>query len=137
MKLAIIGSRAYTNRNRVEHTINKYVERYGVENLEIISGGCPNGGDFLAKDIALSKNLKYIEFPPIHSKYNCYCIHPPEEYNQPYHVSNFFSRNTQIAEYCEHLAAFVVDGVKANGTMDTVAKATKLNKIIFLWEDKK
>lgn len=136
MKLAIVGSRAYKNEKKVRVLLEKYNGFYGAGNVEIISGGCPDGGDAIAKKIAIEMGLKYVEFPPIHSKYNFYCVNPPDQYNKPYHVSNFFTRNSQIAEYCDHLAAFVVCGVKANGTMDTFNKATKLKKRCFLFEDK-
>lgn len=133
IKLAIVGSRAYTNEERIKKVILKYVARY--KDVVIISGGCPNGADYLAKKIALELGLKYIEFPPQHSKHNQYCINSPECYNKIYHVSNYFTRNAQIAEYCEHLLAFVVKGVKSNGTMDTFTKAKNLGKIVVKIED--
>ena len=137
MKLAIVGSRAYNNCAKIRIFIEKYVGFYGAANLEIISGGCPHGADAIAKKLALEMGLKYIEFPPIHSKHNSYCVNPPESYNKPYHVSNYFARNSEIAQYCEHLVAFIVEGIKASGTMDTFGKATKLKKHCFLFEDKK
>lgn len=133
--LGVVGSRAYKNRERVCKVISHYIERYGAENLVIVSGGCPNGGDALAKDVALSLGLCYQEFPPKHSRHNEYCVNPPDQYNKAYHVSNFFERNTQIAEYCDHLVAFVVKGVKANGTMDTATKAKNFNKKVVILED--
>lgn len=136
MKLGIVGSRSYTNSSRIKAIIEKYIEKYGAENLSIVSGGCPDGADSLVKNLALDMGLDYKEFPPIHSKHNSYCILPPENYNKPYHVGNFFTRNGQIAEFVEHLLAFVVHGIKANGTMDTVKKATKLGKQVLVLEDK-
>lgn len=136
MKLAIIGSREYKNENKVKILLTRFNERYGDE-LTIVSGGCPTGGDFLAKQVALEMGLHYVEFPPIHAKHNCYCILPASDYNKSYHVSNFFTRNTQIAEYCDYLAAFIVQGIKANGTMDTFSKANRLGKKCFKYEDKK
>jgi len=136
MLLGIVGSRAYRNSSRIKAVIEKYIEKFGAENLSIVSGGCPDGADFLAKNLALDMGLDYKEFPPAHSKHNSYCVLPPENYNKPYHVSNFFVRNGQIAEYVEHLLAFVVHGVKANGTMDTVKKATQLGKKVLVLEDK-
>jgi hypothetical protein len=136
MNLAIVGSRSYTNEKRVRVLLQRYVERFGA-NLTVVSGGCPDGGDFLAKKVALDMGLEYKEFPPIHAKYNCYCVQPAENYGKPYNVSNFFVRNTQIAEFCDHAVGFVVEGVKANGTLDTINKATKLGKTTLVFEDKK
>lgn len=135
MKLAIVGSREYKNEKKVTILLTRFRDRYG-DKLIVISGGCPTGGDFLARKVALELGLQYVEFPPKHSSHNCYCILPAEEYNKPYHVSNFFTRNTQIAEFCDYLVAFVVHGIKANGTMDTFRKAEKLGKKCFLYEDK-
>lgn len=133
--LGVVGSRAYSNRDRVLKVISRYIERYGAENLVVVSGGCPNGGDAMAKDVALSLGLYYSEFPPKHARHNEYCVNPPDEYNKPYNVRNFFERNTQIAEYCDHVVAFIVKGVKANGTMDTIAKAKHFNKKVVVLED--
>jgi predicted Rossmann fold nucleotide-binding protein DprA/Smf involved in DNA uptake len=136
MKLAIVGSREYKNENKIRKFLELVNARYG-DKLVVVSGGCPNGADFLAKKVALDMELQYVEFPPIHSGHNCYCILPAENYNKPYKVSNFFTRNTQIAEFCDYLAAFVVHGIKANGTMDTATKAKKMGKRVFIYKDGK
>jgi predicted Rossmann fold nucleotide-binding protein DprA/Smf involved in DNA uptake len=136
MKVGIVGSRSYNNSGRIRAVIEKYVGKYGAENLSIVSGGCPDGADALAKNLALEMGLDYQEFPPAHSKHNSYCVLPPENYNKPYQVGNFFKRNGQIAEYVDHLIAFVVHGIKANGTMDTVRRANKFDKQVLVLEDK-
>jgi predicted Rossmann-fold nucleotide-binding protein len=134
MRLGIVGSRSYTNENKIKATVSYYVENCG-DKVTVVSGGCPDGADYLAKKVALDMGLEYVEFPPVHAKHNKYCVLPPEEYGKPYHVSNFFARNTKIPEYCDHLVAFVIKGIKANGTMDTFNKAKKAGKIVFLVED--
>lgn len=134
MKLGIVGSREFTNENKVKVLLKCYIKQFGVDNLVIVSGGCPNGADFVAKKVALEMGLNYVEFPPVHFHHNEHCVNPPECYNKPYHVSNFFTRNTQIAEFCDHLVAFTVKGIKANGTMDTFGKAKKLGKKVILHE---
>jgi predicted Rossmann-fold nucleotide-binding protein len=134
MKLAVVGSRSYTNEKKIKRLLELYRERYG-DALIVVSGGCPDGADALAKKVALEMGIQYAEFPPKHRCHNMYCINPPEEYAKPYHVSNFFARNTQIAEYCEHLAAFTLKGVRCNGTMDTFGKAEKMGKKCSIYED--
>ncbi len=134
MKLAIVGSRHFTNEKKVKRLLELYRDRYG-EELIAVSGGCPDGADALAKKVALEMGIKYVEFPPRHRCHNEYCVTPPEDYGKPYHVSNYFARNTQIAEYCEHLAAFTLKGVKCNGTMDTYSKAELRDKKVFLFEE--
>lgn len=133
MKLGIIGSRAYKNKARIRKIVDFYINQY--KDITIVSGGCPDGGDALAKSVAIEMGVKYEEFPPKHASHNQYCILPVENYGKSFHVGNFFERNTLIAENCDHLIAFIVKGVKANGTMDTVGKARKLDKKVFVFED--
>ncbi len=135
MKLAIVGSRQYTNERKISFLLDRYKSQYG-DDLIVVSGGCPDGADFLGKKLALEKGIRYVEFPPRHRPHNCYCIEPESEYSKPYHVSNFFARNTQIAEYCDHLAAFTLDGVRCNGTMDTFGKADRAGKVTLHIKDK-
>lgn len=135
MIVGIVGSREYKNEKRVRAVIGKYIEKYGV-NLIIVSGGCPDGADALAKKLALEMSVEYKEFPPAHFGHNAYCVLPAEHYNRRYYVENYFKRNTQIAEYCEHLIAFRIENVKASGTMDTVRKARSLKRQVLVLEDK-
>jgi predicted Rossmann fold nucleotide-binding protein DprA/Smf involved in DNA uptake len=134
MKLAIIGSRDYKNLERINKILQKYIEKYK-DDLIVVSGGCPRGADHLGKQLALELGLKYQEFPPIHARYNEYCVLPASNYGKFYHVNNFFNRNGQIAKYCDHILAFIVEGVKASGTMDTVRKAKKNGKFVLVFED--
>lgn len=135
MRLGIVGSRGYTNRERIKTIVERYVTQYGAGNLIIVSGGCPKGADFLGKQIALELGLLYEEHAPRHAKYNQYCVQPPESYNKPYNIGHYFERNGEIAQSCDHLVAFIIKDVKCNGTMDTVTKAYKLKKHVFLFED--
>ena len=44
MKVAIVGSREYTNKRRIQEFIHKLKERWG-NDLEIVSGGQKDGAD--------------------------------------------------------------------------------------------
>ena len=44
MKIAIVGSRGYTNKRKIKDFIFKLKEKVG-ENLEIVSGGQKDGAD--------------------------------------------------------------------------------------------
>ena len=72
--------------------------------------------------------MKYVEFPPRHYQYNQHCILDRNDYGKSYHVVNFFDRNKQIAEYSDYIVAFIPEGYKSNGTLDTISHAEKLNK---------
>jgi predicted Rossmann fold nucleotide-binding protein DprA/Smf involved in DNA uptake len=106
MKVAIIGSRSYTNSRKVKEFIHKLKENFNDE-LEIVSG----------------------EFPPQHYSHNMHCVRPNYEYGKKYYVSNYFKRNKQIAEYSDRIVAFVSNPNKiTSGTLSTLQYAEKMNK---------
>ena len=73
MKVAIVGSRRYTNKKRIQEFIFKLRDKYG-DKLEIVSGGQKEGADGYAKKYALEFDVKYSEFPPVHYSYNQHCV---------------------------------------------------------------
>ena len=129
MKVAIVGSRQYTNKRRIQEFIFKLKEKYG-DKLEIVSGGQKQGADGYAKKFALELDMKYVEFPPAHYNWNMHCKLPATKYNKPYYVTNYFKRNKQIAEYSDIIVAFIPDGVESKGTMNTISHAERLKKMI-------
>lgn len=126
-KIAIVGSRRYTNKLKIKEFIFKLKEQFG-DDVEIVSGGCKYGADKYAKQYALEFNLKYVEFPPAHESHNLYCIKEPWHYKKQYNVGNYFARNKEIAEYAEYVVGFIPKNVESNGTMSTIKHAIKLNK---------
>jgi len=128
IKVGIVGSRVYTNKNKVKDLIFKIKEKHG-ENVEIVSGGQREGVDGFAKKFALEFGMNYVEFPPVHYRWNMHCKLPASQYDRPYYVSNYFKRNKQIAEYSDMVIAFIPDGVESRGTMSTVEYAIKEKKL--------
>ena len=106
MKLAIIGSRSITKID-----IKKYIPN-GV--TEIVSGGA-NGVDALAKEYAISNNIKYTEFLPDYARY---------KKGAP------LKRNQLIAEYSD--ACLVFWNGKSKGTKYTFELFQSLNKETYL-----
>ena len=131
INIGIVGSRKYSNYSKVEEVVNKCIEKYGAENMCIKSGGAI-GADTIGKLVALNKKIKYVEYNPAHEKWNEYSGKPEEFYGKSYNVSNYFERNSFIAEDCAILFAFIPQGHQSNGTMDTVNKVKKLNKPYFI-----
>jgi hypothetical protein len=101
--------------------------------LVVVSGGCPTGADHWAKEVALEEGVGYLEFAPAHHVHNPYCAKPASEYNRPYDVRNFFARNSEIAQYCDHVLGFVVPKVRHRGTSDTLSKAMDLGRMTFVY----
>ena len=127
MKIAIVGSRGYTNRKKIKDFVFKLKEKFGDE-LEIVSGGQKDGADGYAKKFSLEFDIRYVEFPPQHYSHNIHCVKESFNYGKPYAVWNYFKRNKEIVEYSDKIVAFIPDGVKSNGTMNTIEHAEKLNK---------
>jgi predicted Rossmann fold nucleotide-binding protein DprA/Smf involved in DNA uptake len=127
MRVAIVGSRQYTNKRRIQEFIFKLKEKYG-EELEIVSGGQKQGADGYAKKYALEFDTKYSEFPPAHYAYNQHCVLESYKYGKRYAVWNYHNRNKQIAEYSDKIVAFIPKGKISNGTMSTIKEAKKNQK---------
>ena len=110
MKLAVIGTKKFTDFNFISSTLKK------IANIElIISGGAP-GTDTLARQYAIQNKIKFLEFPPEYKKFG----------DKAKHI-----RDKLIAEECDELIAFwdgECEGTKY--TMDYVKQLGKFVKII-------
>ena len=131
MKVGIVGSRRYTNKNKIKDFIYELKEVFD-DKVEIVSGGCKFGADKYAKKFALEFDMKYVEFPPSHESYNMHCILPKFKYGKPYAVWHFFERNKEIAKYSDKIIAFIPEGIKSNGTMNTIEHAQKMKKKVII-----
>jgi len=127
MRVALIGSREYTNRRKIKKFIFKMKERFG-DKLEIVSGGQKQGADGYAKKISLEFDIKYAEFPPSHYQYNQHCVEGSFNYGKKYAVWNYHKRNKQIVEYSDVVVAFIPEGHESKGTLNTLEVAEKLEK---------
>jgi len=131
MKVGIVGSRKYTNKNNIRDFVFRLKEELG-DDVEIVSGGCKYGADKYAKKYALEFDMKYVEFPASHESYNIHCILPKYKYGKPYATWHYFERNKEIAKYSDKIIAFIPDGIKSNGTMNTIEHAQKMKKKVVI-----
>ena len=127
MKVAIVGSRKYTNKKRIQEFIYKLKEKWGNE-LEIVSGGQKDGADGYAKKYALEFDVKYSEFPPAHYQYNQHCILESYNYGKPYAVWHYHNRNKEIVNHSDVITAFIPKGITSKGTNSTLKEAQKKDK---------
>ena len=127
MKVAIVGSRQYTNKRRIQEFIFKLKEKYGDE-LEIVSGGQKKGADGYAKKYAIEFDVKYSEFPPRHYQYNQHCVCESFKYGRPYAAWHYHDRNKEIAEYTDVMAAFIPKDTTSKGTESALKQAIKKEK---------
>lgn len=127
MRIGIVGSRKYTNSTKIKEFIWKLKEKFG-DQLTIVSGGQPLGADGYAAHWAKHFEIKYAEFPPRHYQWNRFCIKHPGWYNQPYRVTHFFKRNSEVVEYSHKMVFFIPNGIEieeSSGSFDTYKKAKK------------
>ncbi len=127
MKVAIIGSRKYTNKKRIQEFVFKLKEKYK-EKLEIVSGGQRDGADGYAKKYALEFDLNYSEFPPAHYQYNQHCVLESFNYGKPYAVWHYHSRNKDLVEYSDVVVAFIPKNIISKGTESALKEAKKKEK---------
>ena len=130
-KVGIVGARIYTNKLKVKEFVYNLKEKFG-DDVEIVSGGQLKGADGYAKKFALEFDMKYVEFPAVHEPYNMHCILPKYKYGKPYAVWHFFERNKDIAKYSDKIVAFIPEGIKSNGTMNTIEHAQKMEKKVII-----
>lgn len=110
MKIAIIGSRSFSNYELFCETINNYLIENDLTVKCVVSGGA-KGADALSEKFAIDNGLEMMVFRPDWKKYG---------------RTAGIIRNTQIIENSDIVFAFW-DG-KSSGTKDSVAKAEKLGK---------
>jgi predicted Rossmann fold nucleotide-binding protein DprA/Smf involved in DNA uptake len=127
MRVGLVGSRRWTNRKKIKDFIFKLEQEHGTDTI-IVSGGCKDGADAMAKKYALELGLQYEEYPPFHEVHNLYCKLPESCYGKQYHVKNYFARNKLIAKNSDFVVGFIPEGHTSNGTMSTIKYAEKFGK---------
>lgn len=122
MKVAVIGSRIFTNYKLMENKLDKLHQLRPI--TEIVSGGA-TGADELSEVWAELNDIPTKIFLP-----NWDDISAPDavvknnRWGKPYDSKAGFRRNAKIAEYADIIVAFW-DG-KSHGTEDTLRKAQNL-----------
>lgn len=111
MKVAVVGSREYTNKEKVKDLIFELKKKFG-EELVIISGEQAHGADKLAKMCALELNVTYQCFPPAHYQWNSFCVKQPFYYGRPFQLKNYHIRNSEIVKYSDVVIIFIPPGTK-------------------------
>ncbi len=116
MFIGITGSRKMLDRTRVESIINAIPGH-----CVIVSGGC-RGVDSWAIEKAKNNGLKTIIHLPDLS-----ACHRKYEYAKAYHA-----RNQKIIDDCSIIIAFPATMPPTGGTVDTIKRAKKSGKHIFI-----
>ena len=121
--VGIVGSRCRDSESdlqEVRHALIKVLEQNPGKTIDLVSGGCPEGGDRFAEILATELSL------PIH-------IHYPDKSKLPEKPKRWdfatinYARNTLIARDADILIACVASDRKG-GTEDTIKKYMKMGK---------
>ena len=81
-----------------------------------------------AKEFKKIQQEQYEEYPPAHQPHNLYCSLPANRYGKEYSIKHFFVRNKIIASVSDMVVAFIPEGIKSNGSLDTIKQAKKQDK---------
>jgi hypothetical protein len=114
-KIGIVGSRRRDGTPDYMSVMNAFDDIYEKGDT-IVSGGCPQGGDRFAEELAKDRGLSIL-------------IHYPDWASNGRAAG--FARNGKIAEDCDILIACVAEDRKG-GTEDTIKKAEKLARKVIL-----
>ena len=133
MKVAIIGSRSYTNKRKIKDFVFKLKEKVG-DDLVIVSGGAKQGSDKYAKQFALEFDINYSEFPPYHEPHNQHCVYGAFRYNKIYSVGNYHKRNKDLVDYSDNVVAFCTEGKVTDGTSSALKYSKKIDKKVIIFD---
>jgi len=114
MRIAIVGSRDFTDYEKVEQEVLKHIK---VEKIDKVVSGGAKGADTLAKKFAEKYKIPLLEFLPEWKKYG---------------RGAGPMRNTTIIENADVVFAFPTKDSK--GTRDSIRKAQELKKILYVIE---
>lgn len=126
MKLAVIGSRGYRARYKVEARLAHHLHDFGPGQLEIISGGCKDSPDQWAEDWGRRHYLPVWSYRVSAKGYAPILVRPDGSVEElagwfPTFRACAFYRNGLIVEAGTKVLAFW-DG-SSNGTADGIEKA--------------
>ncbi len=117
LKVAIIGSREYTDRVSVFQWLDKNKDKISL----LVSGGCPDGPDSMAQEWAKQRGFSIL-------------IHYPKWKNPDGSTNKGagFQRNKLIANDADYVVAWRVNDSK--GTTDTIECAKRLGKPVHVYD---
>lgn len=128
MKLAIVGSTAFKDKNRLWFEVNELRKRYKIE--LIVSGEAP-GADTLAKEYAKEKKIKYKGHKAQWEDMSLPCLERENQHGK-YNALAGFKRNQLIVNDVDMVLAFRINF--SPGTTDTINKAKKAGKVVTVIE---
>jgi hypothetical protein len=129
MKIAIIGSRDWQSRRKVQDVLSRLKQLD--EPVTILGQGGTEGAAAMVKKYALEFGMNYSEFNPSYTGRNLYSAMPEAYYGKKYHFSQLLHRMTLITDACDKM--IVLSAGKLDPQLDTAVKrARKKNKSVVI-----
>lgn len=127
VKLGITGTVTFENKIKVKNLIHKIKQELN-EDVIIIGLGDKQGADKYIRKYALELGCKYQEANLPHTQPTLYSVMHEGFYDKPYHIKNYFLRDSTFARYVDKLIVFD----NSNGTdrkiHNIIAAANKSKK---------
>lgn len=117
--LAIVGSRKFENPHTFKKTMEKFVLKYGIPD-RVVSGGA-RGTDTMGEKWGHEMHLPVTSYRP-----------QWRDDDGHYNKAAGLQRNTQIINDCTHVIAFLKKGEANKGTLDSIRKAIRGKKKIYI-----
>lgn len=121
MKIAVIGSRDWQSRRKVQDVLGRLKRMEGP--ITILGQGGGEGAASMVKKYALDFGLNYMEYNPSYTGRNLYSAMPDSYYGKKYHFSQLLHRMTLIADACDKM--IVLTAGKLDPQLDTAIKRAK------------
>ena len=129
MKIAIIGSRDWQSRRKVQDVLSRLKQLD--EPVTILGQGGTEGAAAMVKKYALEFGMNYSEFNPSYTGRNLYSAMSEAYYGKKYHFSQLLHRMTLITDACDKM--IVLSAGKLDPQLDTAVKrARKKNKSVVI-----
>lgn len=101
MRLAVTGGRAYSDRARVEETLNRI---HAATPLDVLIHGDASGADSLARDWAIRNGVRHDPYPAAWDDIDAIPCRVKWRGRKPYNALAGLNRNTRmILQGCPHL----------------------------------
>lgn len=96
----------------------------------ILIHGAGNGfvGDSTIKKLTLELEYVYIEYNPVHTRYNIYSAYPQYRYSKAFNTGNFATRYKDLISKCDKLVIFQ-DKNNSDSFINDIIKKIESGKI--------
>jgi hypothetical protein len=129
MKVAIIGSRDWQSKRKIQEVFSKLKQLPGP--VMILGAGGKEGANFLVKKYAIELGFNYLEFNPSYTGFNLYSAMPETYYGKKYHFSQLLHRMQLIANAADKM--MILSTGELDPQLDTAYKRMKkLNKSVVI-----